>query len=86
MTLLVRDLAPDLILYNGQVVTLQEALPRCTAQCSAVEPSFCGALTFTFFASSARTAATSPRMEASAISLFTGAAPREATAMATRQA
>ena len=31
MTLLVRDLAPDLILYNGQVVTLQEALPRCTA-------------------------------------------------------
>jgi predicted amidohydrolase YtcJ len=31
MATLVRDLAPDLILFNGQVVTLHEALPRCTA-------------------------------------------------------
>ncbi|MFN8512826.1 MAG: amidohydrolase [Chloroflexia bacterium] len=31
MATLVRDLAPDLILYNGQVVTLNDALPRCTA-------------------------------------------------------
>src|SRR5690349_9083672 len=31
MAMLVRDLAPDLILYNGQVVTLNEELPRCTA-------------------------------------------------------
>jgi predicted amidohydrolase YtcJ len=31
MAMLVRDLAPDLILYNGRVVTLAEALPRCAA-------------------------------------------------------
>lgn len=31
MTLLLRDLAPDLVLHNGRIVTLNEALPRCSA-------------------------------------------------------
>lgn len=30
-TLLLRDLAPDLILHNGDIVTLHDALPRCSA-------------------------------------------------------
>ncbi len=31
MATLVRDLAPDLILYNGQIATLNADLPRCSA-------------------------------------------------------
>lgn len=31
MTLLLRDLAPDLILHSGRIVTLSDALPRCAA-------------------------------------------------------
>src|SRR5438552_5835316 len=46
------------------------------AQCSAVAPSFCAALTSAFFSMSRRTAALSPRMAASATALFTPGAPR----------
>jgi predicted amidohydrolase YtcJ len=31
MAILARDLAPDLILYNGRMVTLHDEMPRCTA-------------------------------------------------------
>src|SRR5262249_27996743 len=61
---------------------------RYTAQCSAVAPSICGALTSAFCWISVRSAAVSPFMTASATSLLLAAAiafaPTTATASATR--
>src|SRR5262249_20053172 len=58
---------------------------RYTAQCSAVAPSTCGALTSAFFCTSARRAALSPFIAASATSLLAAAIARSSAAIMERE-